>query len=163
MLNDVGGIVAGRKRHDAQLKLSPLGNLGGSNHRLLTCAVGVECERDDRSHPRQLRDLILSKRCSHQANCVAQAGLMHRDHVGVALAENYLATLCRGGAGEIGGIDLAAFVEDSVLGAVEVLRLLVSANRAGAEAEHAPAAVAERECNPATEAVVHVALLVLRR
>ena len=115
MLNDVGRIVACRKRHDAQLKLSPLGNLGGANHRLLTCAVGVERERDDRSHPRQLRDLILCQRGAHQSNCVSQSGLMHRDHVGVALAENYLAALRGCSAGKIGGINLSALVEDGVL------------------------------------------------
>uniref|UniRef100_A0A6J5ZXW7 Unannotated protein n=1 Tax=freshwater metagenome TaxID=449393 RepID=A0A6J5ZXW7_9ZZZZ len=86
---------------------------------------------------------------------------MQRNHVGVPLAKDYLPGLGCRCAGEVGPIDLAALVKDHVLRAVEVLRLLVGADCARSKAEDPAPAVAQREGDAPTEAVVDVSLLVL--
>ena len=88
---------------------------------------------------------------------------MECDHVGVPLAENYLAGFCSGGSSEVGAINLTPLVEDHVLRAVEVLRLLICANSASTETENASAAITKREGDPTSETIVDIAFLVLCR
>ncbi|CAB4343770.1 unannotated protein [freshwater metagenome] len=87
---------------------------------------------------------------------------MESNHVGVALAEDHLAALRSRSAGQIGSVDLTALMEDDILGAVQILGLLVRSDRSRAEAENAATGVAERKGDSPTEAVVNVPLLILR-
>ncbi|MCU0313384.1 MAG: hypothetical protein MUC84_04905 [Solirubrobacteraceae bacterium] len=154
----VRGVLPGGQRHDAQLQPAARGDARGLEHRLLAGAVGVEREQDHRREPRQLGHLVVGERGAHQADGVHEARLVHRDHVGVALAEQHLPRLRRRRARQVGAEQVAALVVDGVVGRVDVLRLLVGADGAPAEPEHAPARVAERELEPPAEEVVEVAV-----
>ena len=55
-------------------------------------------------------------------------------------------------AGEIRAVEVATLVVDLVVGGVEVLRFLLLAQRARAEAQHPPAGVRQRKHDARTEA-----------
>ena len=83
---------------------------------------------------------------------------VQREHVRVALDDDHLARLGDRRARAVDAEELAALVVEVALGRVHVLRPLVVAHRARAEAEHAPARVGEREHDPAAEQVAEAAL-----
>jgi hypothetical protein len=127
---------------------------------LRPAAVGIQRERHDRRQPRQLADLFLGERGPHDRDAVADAGLVHRDDVGVALGDDDAARLRRGRAGDVGAEELAALVEEIALRAVDVLRpaaLAVVGERPPGEPAHAPAGVGQREDDLRAEAVVELA------
>jgi hypothetical protein len=157
-LHEVGGIGARRERHHAQLEPPARRHASGPQHRLLTRPVGVQRELHARREPRQLADLLLGQRRAHQTDGVAQPGLVHRDHVRVALGDDHAPRARRVGTGDVRPEQVAALVVDGVVGRVQVLRPLVGAQGPRAEAEHASAQVAQREHDPPAEAVVQHAL-----
>ena len=83
---------------------------------------------------------------------------MHRDHVGAALGDDHAAGARGVRARDVGAEEVPAAVVDRVIGRVQVPRLLPFPHRPRAEAEHAPARVAEREHDPSAEAVVRASL-----
>ena len=87
---------------------------------------------------------------------------MQREHVGVALDEDHPVALGGGRAREVDPEQDLALVVELAVGRVEVLRALVVAHRARAEAEHAAARVDGREHDPLAEAVVDAAGAVAR-
>jgi len=101
------------------------------------------------------RDLLSGKRGPHQTDAILDACLMHRDHVRVPLAEHDRPGARSGTAGEMLAKDMPALVKQVALRAVQVLRRIVGAHRAGTEAQDAAAAVAQREGDASTEPVVH--------
>ena len=93
--------------------LPPRGDPRGAQHRLLPGAVGVERQQHDRREPRELADLLLGQRRAHQADGVAHPGLVQRDHVGVALAQDDAAACARRvRPREVGAEELPTLVVD---------------------------------------------------
>jgi len=79
---------------------------------------------------------------------------MEGENVGVALDDDRPAGFGDRRFGAVDAIEQLALVEEIGLGGVHVLRTLVGAHRAAAEAKHATPAVADREHDPRPEAVV---------
>src|SRR5581483_12051482 len=79
-----------------------------------------------------------------------------------ALADHDLAQLRRRGPGQVRREQVAALVVDLAVGAVEVLRLPPLPHRPGSEAEHAAAAIAQREGDAPPKAPVDAARAVGR-
>jgi hypothetical protein len=153
----VGGVLARRQRDDPQLQPPPGRHSRGTEHRALAGGVGVEREQDLRRQARELPDLLVRERRPHEPHGVAQPRLVERDDVRVALAEHDAPRPCRVRPRDVGAEDVAPFVEDRVVGRVEVLGLLVGPERSRAEAQDPPAAVAEWEDDPPAEPVDHPA------
>ena len=106
----------------------------------------------------------LGQRRAHRPDDLLHPRLAQRHRVGVALHEHDPAGARGGGAGQVGPVQQLALVEHLVVGRVQVLRPVVRTQRARAEAEHAAALVAQREHDPAAEAVDHPAAVApLRR
>ena len=94
-----------------------------------------------------------------EATAFRKPGLVQGEHVRVALHHDHAALPCVAcGRAQVEAEQRAALAVDRALGGVDVLRLLVVAHRARAEAEHPPAGVAQREHDPRPEAVVDAAL-----
>jgi hypothetical protein len=160
--HDVGGVGARRQPDDAQLE--PLRQHGRGAHRGLAAGrVGVEAQQHDARQPADLARLLGGEGRAHHAHRVAEAGLVERDHVRVALGEHDRAGLRRRRARDVDPEQLAALGEHLALARVDVLRPLAVAHRARPEAAHAPAAVGEREHDLAAEDVVDAALAPARR
>ena len=118
---------------------------GGAQHGLLAGAVRVEGEQHGRGHPRQLAELLGREGRAHQTDGVSQAGLVHGDHVGVALAKDHLARARGVRTGKVSPVKVQALVVDLVIGAVQVFRSPAVAEGPGPEAEHAAADIAQRK------------------
>ena len=121
--------------------------------RRLAGAVGVLAEQRLRRQAGDRVDLLLGQRRAHLGDGLGHAGLMERDHVGVALDDHHPPGLGRRGAGHVLPVDDLALVEDLAVGRVEVLRLLVRLHRARAEAEDVALGVGERERHAPAEAI----------
>ena len=128
--------------------------LRGLQRRLLAGPVGVQREDNRRREPLELVRLLVGQGRAHQPHGALHAGLVHRDHVDVALAEHGEALARRGGARKVGREEVAALVVELAVGAVEVLGALFGLGSARAEAEHPAASVAQREGDPRAEAIV---------
>ena len=100
------------QRHDAQLELAPCRQPLGPQHRLLTGAVGVEAQLEHGHDPLELADLLLGQRGAHDPDGVAEARLMEREHVGVALDEDHPSGAGGCCTGEVDPEQLASLVVD---------------------------------------------------
>ena len=132
----------------------------GLQHRLLPGAVGVERQHHRRREAPELADLLVGQRRAHQADRVAHAGLVRRRSRRCSPRRGppprpSSAWRAPGGPRRGGG----------PCGRPRCRRLFryfgrcPSPHRARAEAEHAPAQVAQREHDPRAEAVVQPAPL----
>ena len=139
VVHDLSRVGASRHRHHAQLELALGGEGRRAQHRLLPRAVRVERQQDRLRHARELAHLIGRQRSPHQAHGVTHASLVQGDRVGVALAQQDRPRTGSMNAGEVRAVEMAALVVELVVGRVQVLRPLLLAHRACAEAEHMPA------------------------
>ena len=156
---DIGRIGPLGHLHGAQLHPAVLGQASRAQHRLLPGAVGVEREQHHRGGLAQLRHLLGGERRAHDGHGVAEASLVHRQHVRVTLDHDD--PTAPGGVrpGEVDPEQLASLVVDVVLRGVQILRPASLGHRPSAEAEHAPARVRQREHDAPAEAVVEAAAL----
>ena len=162
LAHQVGRVAARRQCDHAQLEALPGRHPRRAQHGLAAGRVGVQRQRDHRGESRQLTHLLRGQRRAHDPDRVLEPGLMQREHVGVALGDHHPSLARRGDPRQVSPEELAPLVEHVALGCIEVLGLLVVAQRPGAEAQHAAAPVAEREDDPAPEAVIEPARALLR-
>ena len=141
-----------------QGKIHPAAERQRALHGADAGGVGVEAEIDVAGEPRETAQLLLGEGRPHARHHVGDAGLGESHDVGVALDHVHAVFLARRRLGLVEAEQGLALVVERRLRRVEVLGLLV-AERARAEAERAPALVAEREHDAAAEAVVGAAAL----
>ena len=150
------------KRRDAQFETLLGCNPCSLQHRLLPGSVSIERQHHRRCQARQLRNLLVGQRRAHQADALAHPRLVSCDHVGVALAQHHRPGFGGVRPGEVRAEQMAPLVVDLTVRAVEVLRAVLRTQRAGPEAEHASALVAQREGDAPPKAVIDAARSVLR-
>ena len=132
-------------------------------HRQLPRRVGIEGEDDARRQFLDEADLLLGERRAHRRDDIAVAELMRRQRIHIPLDDHHFLLLADGIRRAVDGVEQVALVEERGLRRIEVFRLLIVAQRPPAEAHHFALPVADREDEPATEAVVRaVAALALR-
>ncbi|PAV68955.1 hypothetical protein WR25_00105 [Diploscapter pachys] len=144
---DEGQAAAGREHGERAMR--------GPQRRLLPGAVAVEAEDRHVDHPPQSFELCLGQRSAERRDGFVDARLAQRDDVHIALDHQHAVRLARGGGGAVEVVERAALVEERRVGRVEVFGLAV-ADHAAAEGDHATAGVADRDHQPAAEAVVGI-------
>ncbi len=135
---------------------------GTKGGRALPCRVDVVSQRDARRVARDELDLGRRECRAERADDVVEALLMCHQRVGVALDQDCHALLADGGLGAVDQVQRPALVEQrgrrrvEVLGSLvaRVLALLLGADDAPAQAGRVARGVADREDDPAAEAIV---------
>lgn len=156
-LDEAVGIVLGRQDDEARLlhvRDDGRGRLKRTTRSLAAGGVAVEREVDAVGELEELPDMLGRDRRTECGDGLLEPGLRKLDHVHVALADDGAAlAVDRLPAFEI-AVELAALVVDRRFGTVEVLGLLVAVHRAGAETDHKPLGVADREHDAPSERIV---------
>src|SRR5690606_35931237 len=83
-----------------------------------------------------------------------ESGPRQCDHIHVALGHDQRLSLGDGGTGRADIVEIAALVEERVLGAVKIFRPCIRIHRTAAETDAAVPTVADRKDDPATEAAI---------
>src|SRR5438046_552675 len=166
-----GGVVAGREQRHAEAQRAPalegaraadrprdpaprrLEQLLGALGRLATGRVGVEEQHRIVAVTPEERQLRRGEGGAERRDRLAEAVLMGHEAVDVALHEQRAVLRLDRGARQVGGVEEVALRVERRLGRVQVLGRLV-AEGAPAEGDGAPLEVADREEEPAAEAVV---------
>ena len=152
----VGGVGAGRERHDAHAEALSHGKLHAAQGRVLAGRVGVEAEEEPLRQPLQLPQLRLGQRRPHRGDDRREPRLPQREHVGVSL-DDHAAVLLRDRLPRgVEPVEQVALAEQLALARVDVLRRqrVVVVELARLEAADAAAGVGEREHDPPLEVVV---------
>ena len=163
--DEIVGILAGRQLDEAQGALGADEGQGAQcrpDRRLLAGAVAVEAE-DRRGieapHP---FELCFGHRGAVGRDRFRDPGAVERDHIHVALDHDQPFRGAAGGRGAIDVVEGAALVEERRIGRVEVFRL-ARAEDPPAERDDPAARIADRDHQPAAEAVVALTLLGLNQ
>jgi hypothetical protein len=170
VLDDVRRVAARRQPDDLELDAAARAQAvdvaqrdDAAGHRLLPGRVRVLAEQRGRREPRQRAHLPGRQRRAHRADHLGDPRLAQRDRVGVALDEHHATCTSGRRAGEIDAVEHLVLVEHVVVGRVEVLRpAIVGPQRTRAEPQHPAALVAQREHDPAAEAIDHPAAVAAR-
>ena len=156
--DDVVGILAGRELDEAQGAVGAdvgEGAKRGADRGLAAGVVAVEAQ-DRRGveapHPLELR---LGDRGAVGRDGLGDAGAVEGDHVHIAFDHDQPLGGAARGAGAVDVVERAALVEERRVGGVEVFGLAL-AEDAAAEGDDPAARVADRDHQPAAEAVVAV-------
>ena len=89
-LRSVGRVEARGQRDDAHVEPRPHGELHPAQRGGLAGRVGVEAEVEAARQPAKLLQLRLGERRPHRGDRRAEAGLVEREDVGVALDDDRL-------------------------------------------------------------------------
>ncbi|MEZ5978007.1 MAG: hypothetical protein R3F34_07310 [Planctomycetota bacterium] len=129
-----------------------------------TRAIAVEHERESLcTRAAQEPRVLFRGRGAEHRHDVADAGLVRRHDVGVALDDDDVALAARRVGGQVEPEHELALVEQRGLRGVHVLRTLDAGQQASAETDDAPALVADRDDEPPAEEVVELAAVVAAR
>ena len=154
--HDIVGVLPRGERDEAQRALGAEvgeGALGGADRGLLPGIVAVEAQDRRGLEPPHPLELRLGQRGAVGRDRLGDPGAVERDDVHIAFDHDQPVGLARRGPGAVDIVERAPLVEQDRLGRIEIFGLAV-AEDAPAKGDDAPALVADREHQPAAEAVV---------
>ena len=164
MIDEVRGVQALGQDQDDRLHREAFDELEGAFGRARPRVVRVEREHHPLREPGRESEVSFAERGPTRRHRVRDAGVDHRDHVGVALDEEELPRSGGRGLRALQVVqDLGLSVHGS-LGRVQILRtvLATAGQDPSADPDRLPGQVVDRERDPPAEPVADVALLILQ-
>ncbi len=148
------GVLGLGQQHHAHVHPLPEDHVDAAQRGVDARRVAVVDDGDVLGEAPQQAYLVGRQRRARRRDDVLHAGLVHRDHVGVALDQDGVFVLLDRLLGEVEAVELALLAVDLALGRVLVLGyVLVGAQRAAAEGDHAARDVVHGEDHAVAEAV----------